>query len=86
MEEEPSLIREIGKVAWFFAKLIAATCIVVAPIVWLIVYHPVLGMIALYALIFAALIVFLGWQSYQSKKRALEWKSEVDAARRKRAS
>jgi hypothetical protein len=51
MEEQPSLWREIGKVAWFFAKILAVGSVVVALFAWLIFYHdPVAGMIAVYCL------------------------------------
>ena len=88
MEEGPSLLREIGKVAWFFTKVITATCTVAALFAWLIAYHPPLGMIAFYALVIVALIVYLGWQNYKWKLRDLESrrKWEADAAKWKRAS
>ena len=43
MEEQPSLWREIGKVAWFVAKILAVLSVVVALFAVLIFYHPVAG-------------------------------------------
>jgi hypothetical protein len=88
MEERPSLMREIGKVAWLFSKVIAVTSAVVASFVWLTLNDPLLGMIALYSSFFAPLIVFLGWQNYRRKLDNLEWKRkwEADTVKWKRAS
>jgi hypothetical protein len=88
MEEQPSLVREIGKVAWFFAKALAVIAVVVALFVWLFARHPVAGMIAFYCFIFVAMIVFYGWQNYKWKLKDLEWKRKwkEDAKRWKRAS
>jgi hypothetical protein len=91
MEERPSLIREIGKVAWLSSKVVAVTCAVVAVVAsfaWLISIHPLFGMIAFSFSLFAAQIVFLGWQNYRWKLKDLEGrrKWEADTAKWKRAS
>ena len=79
MEERPSLLREIGKVAWFFARVSGAICAVVALYYWLIVYHQLLGIIVFYCLALMALIVFLGWQNYKRKLQDLERRREWEA-------
>jgi hypothetical protein len=79
MEGQPSLMREIGKVAWFFVKALAAMSAVVALLVWMSSRHPILGIIAFYCIVFAALIVYLGWQNYKSKLKSLETRRNLEA-------
>jgi hypothetical protein len=88
MDEQPSLRREIGKVAWLFAKVIGVVAIVTALFAWLIYHHPVAGMIAFCCVVFGAQIAFLGWQNYKSKLKDLEWKRKwaADEEKWKRAS
>ena len=86
MDEVPSLMREIGEVAWLMAKIVGGVCAVVLPIVLLGRYHPMLAMILAYALLFSGMIVYFGWQNYKWKLRDLEskrkWEQAVERNRR----
>ena len=74
MEEQPSLLGEIGKFAWLLAKVLAAVSAVLALLAWLILRHPVVGIVAFYGLLLAALILFAGWQNYKSELQNWKWR------------
>ena len=73
--EEPSLLREIGKVAWFMTKLIVALVSVVGFFALLFRRHPLLGYGVFWGLVFVGQIIFYGWMNYKkNKKKDLEWR------------
>jgi len=80
---EPSLAREIGKVAWLFAKVTGAILAVLAVLFPLFYWSPVAGMMTTYGLAFAAIIIQAGYRNYKMKKNDLKWKKqrEEDTAR-----
>jgi protein-S-isoprenylcysteine O-methyltransferase Ste14 len=70
--EPPSLAREIGKVAWFVAKILVVAAAVIGLFAWIFQHNVTAGILTLYVLIFAGMIAFLGWQNYKWKKRDWE--------------
>jgi hypothetical protein len=65
MDEQPSLLREIGRVA-LLTKIFAAFSPVIALSAWLSFHHPLVGIAALCSFVLLAAIVFAGWQNYKS--------------------
>lgn len=80
--EEPSLIREIGKVAWIFAKVTLAVAAAGSLLFVLFRHNVSLGIYVFCALIVGAEIVFCGWTSYKDKKRDLEWRRQNEESDR----
>jgi len=86
--EEPSLAREIGKVAWLSAKVTGVILAVVSMLYPIFSWSPVAGICTFYVMIFAAMIVQAGYWNYKSKKSDLKWKQQrrEDTARWDEAS
>ena len=59
--EEPSLVREIGKVAWLVARVIGGGAALFAAVFVVFREHPVAGVSVFYGLILAGIIIFAGW-------------------------
>ena len=85
---EPSLVREIGKVSWIFAKVAGAILAVVALLYPIFRGNVVAGIWTFYGLAFATMIVQAGYWEYKRKKNDLEWKKQrqEDTARWEEAS
>lgn len=78
----PSLVREIGLLAWQITKYLAVCSIVVGGIAWIFYRNPLAGLITLYGVCFGGMIVYFGWQSYKWKKRDWEQAQEREAKER----
>jgi len=75
--EEPSLAREIGKVAWLVAKVMGGGAALFGAVFFVFRDHPLIGISVLYGLIIAGMIVYVGWWTYNSKKKQREfWMSD----------
>jgi membrane protein YdbS with pleckstrin-like domain len=84
MTEPPRLAREIGKVAWLFARVTGCVGAVIVLFAWLFSNHVTAGLITLYALIFAAMIGYIGWQTYTWKKKDWEYQCKERQQREER--
>jgi type VI protein secretion system component VasK len=74
--EEPSLVREIGKLGWLVTKVLLALGIVVCSFVWLFQHNPFVGYCIFFAVMIVGQIIFFGWHTYQWKKK--DWKRWKD--------
>jgi len=82
--EEPSLLKEIGKFAWFMAKVMGCGAAVIGAVFVVFRGYPIAGALVLYGLLLAGVIVFVGWKNYQRKRKDLvrqkEWEERFRAA------
>jgi protein-S-isoprenylcysteine O-methyltransferase Ste14 len=85
---EPSLAREIGKVALLFAKVAGAMLSVLAVLYPIFSWNPVAGIWTFYGLLIAGMIVQCGYWGYRSLKKDHEWRKQrqEDTARWEEAS
>jgi hypothetical protein len=72
--EEPSLLREIGKIAWMFGKVVGVVLAVSAALIPLFRWNAIAGMCVFWGLVFAGQIILMGYWNYKSRKKDLEWK------------
>ena len=84
--KEPSLAREIGKVAWLFAKAAGAILAVVAVFIPIFRWSLVAGMLTFYGVIFAGIIAQVGYSNYKWKTNEWKRKRQEETARRDEAS
>ena len=66
---EPSLFREIARVAWRVAKVFVITTLVSVSIVFPLRQHPVAAIVVLCIGAVVFQIIYVGWQDYNRKKR-----------------
>jgi hypothetical protein len=72
LQEKPSLIKEIAKVAWLMAKVLGCYALFIIVPFSLFRRNPIVGYVIFCSLLFVGAIVFLGWESYTLKKRDWE--------------
>lgn len=86
--EDPSLWKEIGKLAWILFKAAAGVCGLAAVTILPLRNRPTLGLILFYCIGLAGLVIYMGWQSYNDKKanlkRQREWEAQTHATHRER--
>ena len=80
--EKPSLFKEIGKVAWYTAKVLGCFALVIGLLFWLFRDRPIVGTAVLCGLFVVCGIVLLGWQTYKWKKR--DWERQLEQEERDR--
>jgi type VI protein secretion system component VasK len=81
--KEPSLSREIGRVAWLMAKLLVSLALLIGLLYFLLPSHPIIAAWILSGLMVAGQIVFYGWQNYKWKKE--NWEREQKEERERTA-
>jgi hypothetical protein len=72
--DEPSLLREIAKVAWLMTKIGLSLVSAMGLMFLLFRRHPLLGIYAFWGLFLAGFAAFGGWTVYKDKKRDFEWR------------
>jgi hypothetical protein len=72
--EEPSLIREIGKVAWFMLRIVTGLSAVAVLLAVAFQHNLWLGTVLFCTLILSGQCILTGWMNYKSKKKDLEWR------------
>jgi hypothetical protein len=70
--EQPSLLREVGKIAWLFAKVVGIVLVVMAILIPISRRSQTAGITVFWVLAFAGQIFICGYLNYQSKKRDLK--------------
>lgn len=71
--EEPSLLREIGKIAWMFGKVAGVVLGGGALLIPLFLWNVIAGICVFYGLVFAGQIILMGYWNYKARKKDLEW-------------
>ena len=83
--KQPSLSREIGKLAWLFTKLLAVGAVVIGLVGFLFQHHPIVGIWVLCGLACVAQILYFGWQNYKWKKSDWDRQREQEERERREA-
>jgi len=85
--EEPSVAREIAKVAWMVTKLVVCATVIFAGLVLAFQQRPWIAEIIFCGLVVAWMVINAGRMSYKDKKSALEQQErdrEWEEARKRR--
>ena len=82
--KEPSLLREIGRVAWYITKALVPMVVLTGLLFYLLRNHPVIAMWAWCGLLLVSQIVYYGWQDYKWKKRDWQRQQQEESDRKAR--
>jgi hypothetical protein len=79
---EPSLPREIGRVAWFMIRALLIIALITGLLFLSLWIHPVIGAWIWCGLVLIGQVVYYGWQNYQGKRS--DWKRQQEQEERDR--